>query len=369
MRDLMLRHKIFFGAIVLLMLLVIPLTVFQVQQQQELRQRAEGGEVTLSLSSLTEPKYPNDIFYINVALENLSGRDISAVEFTLSSNNNNIKIVEFKPSSYQGYTNETTDSSLQFTGLNTGESEIRSESIPLGKLTLQALATGDSKLSFSNITVTASLSPDPLSTSSQDGSYSIPAQTASTPAANCGGIECPSGFSCDRSNPSDPSCVSSTPSSTITPAATATPTPTPNCAQKCTNQRTGGFDLTCYNQCTQALTPTPAPPTPTPIPTPIVCGPNVCNPGQSCKPDPADGELTCVDNPTPTPTPTPVPTAIVCPPKSNGNADNSACSINDEDYGIWKAEFLSQTGTRADFDGDGKVTILDFNIWYQFRGT
>lgn len=226
MKELILKHKLFFGTIIFLVLLVIPLTVFQVQQQQELRQRAEGGEVTLSLSSLTEPKYPNDTFYVNVALKNPSGRDISAVEFTLSSNNNNIKIVEFEPSSYQGYTNETTDSSLQFTGLNTSESEIRSESIPLGKLTLQALATGDSKLSFSNITVTASLSPDPLSTSSQDGSYSIPAQTASTPAS-CGGIECPSGFSCDRSNPSDPSCVSSTPSSTITPAATAIPAPTP----------------------------------------------------------------------------------------------------------------------------------------------
>lgn len=177
MRDLILRHKIFFGTIIFLVLLVIPLTVFQVQQQQELRQRAEGGDVKLTLSTLTDSKHPNDIFDVNVALKNPQKSDISAVEFTLSSSNDNIKIIEFKPSSYQGYTNEITNSSLQFTGLNTGESEIRSESIPLGTLTLQALAIGTSTLSFSNITVTASLSPDPLSTDSQDANYSISQQT------------------------------------------------------------------------------------------------------------------------------------------------------------------------------------------------
>lgn len=49
MRNLITRHKIFFGAILSLMLLTIPLTVWQTQQQQELRQRADSHKPTIGI--------------------------------------------------------------------------------------------------------------------------------------------------------------------------------------------------------------------------------------------------------------------------------------------------------------------------------
>lgn len=164
-------------------------------------------------------------------------------------------------------------------------------------------------------------------------------------------------------------CTQSLPTPTplsLTP--TFTPTPTPNCAQKCTNQQTKGFDLTCYNQCTLALTPTLGPtstPTPTLTPTPIPCGANTCDPGQSCIED-TDKVLVCVDNPTPTLAPTSAPAAVVSL-KDKGDADGNGL-INEADYEIWKTEFINKAGTRADFNTSGApVDIFDFNIWYQFR--
>ena len=101
-------------------------------------------------------------------------------------------------------------------------------------------------------------------------------------------------------------------------------------------------------------TATPIPPTPTATPTPtptnIPANPIVQN--------------------SPTPTPTPLP---YCYLKSKGDADcdnkiTSADGVNETGSGIWQREFVSElsgivTQKQSDFNKDGIINIVDFNIW------
>lgn len=226
-----------------------------------------------------------------------------------------------------------------------------------------------------------SCSPKPTSTPPICGSLGQTCCSSNTPAGECFQL----GTFCSGNN----ICTT-----------VKTPTPTPiikrtNCGnllckddQKCLIQQAGQGEEVTYSCITSAPTPTPTKTLTTKKTEGQTCFYTTdCAAGLTCDYYEELGYGTCVSsiptptktptptltstptlNPTRTPTPTLTPTVIVCLPKSKGNADNSACPINDEDYEIWKAEFISQTGTRADFDGDGQVTILDFNIWYQFRG-
>jgi hypothetical protein len=76
----------------------------------------------------------------------------------------------------------------------------------------------------------------------------------------------------------------------------------------------------------------------------------------------------------PTPTFTPAPTLTpACAKKSQGDA-NCDENINDDDYNIWKCEFLedgicqnASLQKTADFNLDTKVDLVDFEIWRSNR--
>jgi len=81
----------------------------------------------------------------------------------------------------------------------------------------------------------------------------------------------------------------------------------------------------------------------------------------------------------PTPTSTPAPTLTpACAKKTSGDA-NCDGNINNDDYNIWKCEFLNQgqcsdtsivshtTNKSADFNLDTKVDLVDFEIWRKNR--
>lgn len=58
------------------------------------------------------------------------------------------------------------------------------------------------------------------------------------------------------------------------------------------------------------------------------------------------------------------------PSKSSGNANND-CFIDEEDYHHWLGEFINDPNQlkelTADFNGDGKVNLSDFEIWRRNR--
>lgn len=68
------------------------------------------------------------------------------------------------------------------------------------------------------------------------------------------------------------------------------------------------------------------------------------------------------------PTPLPFPTSVpYCHLKNKGDADCDN-NINRLDFAIWQDEFVSElngivTSKRSDFNSDGKIDIVDANIW------
>lgn len=109
------------------------------------------------------------------------------------------------------------------------------------------------------------------------------------------------------------------------------------------------------------LSPTPTL-TPTTIPTPT---PTISIPTNT--PTPAIPSSAIIQN---SPTPTPFP---YCYLKSKGDADcdnriTTADGVNDAKTGIWQVEFVSElngitTQKKSDFNNDGIINIVDFNIW------
>jgi hypothetical protein len=66
---------------------------------------------------------------------------------------------------------------------------------------------------------------------------------------------------------------------------------------------------------------------------------------------------------------TPTSSEEYCSKKSKGDA-NCDNVINDEDFNILKCEFLNngrcdslQTNKKSDFNNDGNVNLIDFEIW------
>lgn len=71
----------------------------------------------------------------------------------------------------------------------------------------------------------------------------------------------------------------------------------------------------------------------------------------------------CTSTLAPTSTPTNTPTTVLCPRKSEGDADCNG-RIDLVDYEIWRQEYYGTLTTKtADFNGDGVVDMTDFAIW------
>lgn len=144
MKELILRHKLFFGTIIFLILLVIPLTVFQVQQQQELRQRAApvakadigirlcaSGPVVDNLLACNSKVQGTGNWAVKIVAVNNSDEpvDISAFDLELSYYASYIKNIVFNERNDYAYTiiqnkntvstnNLGSDSRMKIVGVN-----------------------------------------------------------------------------------------------------------------------------------------------------------------------------------------------------------------------------------------------------------
>ena len=135
---------------------------------------------------------------------------------------------------------------------------------------------------------------------------------------------------------------------TLTPIPTSTPRPTNTPIPTATPTR---VPPTSTPQPTATSTPRPTA-TMTPIPT------STPRPTATMTPRPTNTPI-----PTPTPSRVPTPTPIPCPRKTEGDADCNG-RIDIIDFEIWRRELLGiDTTLKADFDGSGKVDMSDFGIW------
>jgi len=309
----------------LLMLLgiviVLPLGLYLVGQQQELRKRAEGTrEVDLRFDPTTGEKYRGETFPIFIKIFKMAQRSIKASGIQVTINVSNkftinsavcqppFDALPFIKINGQSVTVMCTIA----LGVDPPELTALGQAFTLLNFTVKSDAEeGDAPITFTSTRVTeagvAGQAPD-VSTGGQPASFTVVA-------------------------------LIPTLSPTPTISASATPIPT--------------------------LSPT-LPPFETPTPTITV----IISPTITISPIPTSSPTI---SPTTLLTPSPVtsltPTPSNCPLKSEGDADCNN-SIDENDYFIWKCEFIgngkcsnSTIENRADFNQDGKVTLTDFEFW------
>jgi len=187
------KNKILLIGIILIVIIGIPLTIMQSQKQQEIRQRASerltSETVTESSVSLAlVRKDTGDIevgskFAIEIRLINNRELDISALMTTINYDPALLQLSEFRPESkkprsggFDAIINSTLDPSptpgaIQYAAVNSDfEQEIDDDDILIGTLTFQGIATGSADVTFgkTETQVTALGKEEALEVSHQD---------------------------------------------------------------------------------------------------------------------------------------------------------------------------------------------------------
>ncbi len=308
------RRKILLLILGLILLLSIPLTIYLVRQQQEIRSRATGQEVSFQLSPQTANAIVNDTLPVAISLANSAGYNITGVDFTLTFDSDILEALSFQPNTTLNTViinnpPNNNNGTFRFVVVDTSANQNTQNPLSLGTITFKAKQVGTATVGFQNNQVTA-LGNDnllPVGTNTV-GSYTVALAPTATPTP------------LPTATPSPTPIPTATPTLTPTPRPTNTPTPTPTS--------------------TPSPTPTPLPtatPTPTPLPT---------------------------NTPTPLPTATPTPVPPTATPVPVAGEIDGQPGITISDFNFWKEEFLSLRPTRqSDLNHDGSVDLIDFNIW------
>lgn len=162
------KSRLLLLIIAIIAVIVIPLTVIQVQKQQEIRQRAASeNSVSLQFSpSEIDAKNVGDNFDVDLNLLNSNPKDISAIDMTITYNSSNLNLANFKPSPESGLLQIARDTStpgkLRYIAANATDTPIIGAFVKLGTLTFTEKALGAWGVGFSNVTVTANGTPQPL---------------------------------------------------------------------------------------------------------------------------------------------------------------------------------------------------------------
>lgn len=297
----------------------VPLTIWQMGQQQETRSRAGGGGTTsLILTPDSGTKTVGETFLVPLVL-NSTYDNVSGIDFIMSFNKNVVDIT-FQPATTFNETILSNVSSasgtFRYVAVDTAGAPSNQGDIPLGTLRFSAKATGITTVSFENVEVVALGNTSLLRNEANSfGNYTIGESPTLTPIPT------------------------NTPTPTLTPTPSPTPTPTPR----------------------PTSTPIPSPtPTPTNTPTPLPTSTPTPLPTSTPTPPP------------PSPTETPFPTATPVPPTPTpipGDVNNDGVN-NILDFNIWRCEFLGNgmcntppSSKTADLNRDGVINLLDYILW------
>ncbi len=361
---------------IILAVIAIPLTIIQVQKQQQLKQRAAGEPtVSLQFSPLTENKMIEVAFNIELRLINTNGKDISGFSGIISYNtnrNNVLELVRFSPSSeFETIINDKdlAPGALVLTVVNPEKRAINNTDILLGILTFKGKNVGTSEVTISLPKVTASGFENSLAVdTSSIGKYTISSSSKDISAA--------------------------LPTSTPTPIPARIPS-SQTCFDSCMS-RMGTTDQSCTKECrlaTLSPTPTPLPPYDTQLITCYnksgcydegfrtkKCRPDntanpYCNTTEDCLHIFCDNVIpTSTPIPTPTPvvaiattpapaTPTPIPTPSFCNALTPPSQAPPGCSWTSSILSPAPANCASQGGTACrPSDGSNELSCMHFTL-------
>ena len=304
-------HKRLILVLLLIILITLPLLLWQLGKQQEVRQRASGATISLSVTGAT--KTVGETFDVPVILKG-GTYNITGIDADLTLDKDILEFVSFQPSTIfnSSLINSYNPSvgQLRFVLVDTTATTITGD-ITLGTLRLGAKAPGTGTVVFQNNPQVVSLGTAGLLTvaNNENGSFTIKAPSPTPPVPT--------------DTPLPP--ISGTPAPTVTPTITPTDTPAPS------------ITLTPIPSLTQIPTQIPTN-VPSPSPTGIQPTPT---PSRSDGDIGGDGKVDLNDF---------VAWKIEFLQELNGGTSPKTADLNNDgavtldDFVIWKIEFLRYLG-------------------------
>lgn len=240
---------------IIIVLTSVPVGVFLVKREQELRLRAAPA-TTLFLSPDTRSWNVGEIFNVNVNV-NTGGNQITSVDLVLNFDPAILEVINIIPGTFlpspteiQKNINNATGS-ITYSFYTTRENAKSGEGV-LAVISLKGKAAGISALTFSPQTVISALQEDQnVLTGATGGTYTISGGVSPTPTPTPTGGLTPTPTSALTPTSTPTSGLTPIPTPTPTSALTPIPTPTPT-----TFSGQGGGTIPTS---TPTLTPTPTP--------------------------------------------------------------------------------------------------------------
>lgn len=190
------KSKIILIIVILLAAIAIPLTVFQGQKKQEIRQRASGPEQNVSIENVaanTKAVKVGDVFTADIYLSNPQLKNISAIDITINYGEE-LQLVNYEALTRQYFYSikeETkTQGVIHFAGVNFDPDtkstypSFQFSKLRVGIITFKAVRTGKTTVTLKNnaIKITAAKSGNIFNPSNNNllGEYTIQGETPQT---------------------------------------------------------------------------------------------------------------------------------------------------------------------------------------------
>ncbi len=188
------RRKILLLILGLILLLSIPLTIYLVRQQQEIRSRATNEDVTFILTPNTYSPGIGEEFPVHVFL-NGQNFDVSGVDFKLSYNQDLLELVRFEPATTFNSellkTNDAQNGRLRYVTVNNTRNEIQGQAVDIGTAIFRPKTYGNATITLQDVMVVAggvntalAVAQLPTSTISINDTTVIPTQPPQPPSEN-----------------------------------------------------------------------------------------------------------------------------------------------------------------------------------------
>lgn len=157
MKELFRQYRRGIIAIILLLVIALPLTIFQLGKQQEKRSGAAGPTVNITLSPSAGSQAVGSTFTVTMSI-NSAGSAIRALDATVTFDAAFIQLTSFAPSSsfdqvlVNGPPNNSVGS-VRFAIGNSSSTPPNSTNVLVGTFTFTAKAAGTAKVSFGNLQI------------------------------------------------------------------------------------------------------------------------------------------------------------------------------------------------------------------------
>lgn len=169
---------------IIILAIALPVTIWQVQRSQDVRQRASGGStITANITPISGSFTTGTPFSVDLTIT--STNDVGSVQFTVTYDPAKVTLTSITPQSpYTLATESSTANSKTVTFLNITPTQVIGQNVKVATITFSPLSAGISEITINPIMFTASGGPVTVDQASVlSGSYTITGETVATPTS------------------------------------------------------------------------------------------------------------------------------------------------------------------------------------------